>query len=325
MKETIFRDEKAFETRPMGFFLDNGGIGDYICFLSGIRYVAKNYPFIDGQIYAPSYFKPIVQNVFKDFENWTVYGSDQKETTLVNGTLVKFPRIVPVNATMMHLLDLGFLYYAEVNPVPDDENYYCELDLTEVPLHRSVENLNGQYAIMTPGATHPSRTMPASVFNAIKDHIISMGLKPIFLGNSKNGGAKGTQYAFFPNDYDYSGGLNLINKTGLLEAAKIIDGSKFIVGLDNGLLHLGAMTTAPIVFGYTIAGPTQRRPTRHSRAPIVDVTVSKEELACIHCQERIRFFNGHNFKFCFYKDFRCLELLNEHKFIEGINALENAD
>lgn len=318
--EPIFRDVSAFEPRPMGFFLESGGIGDYICFLSGIRYVAKNYPYINGQIYSPDYFKPIVENVFQDFENWTVYRIDQKETTLVNGTLIKFPRIMPVNATMMHLLDLGFLYFAEVNPVPDHENYYCELDLDGLPLHRSVENLGGQYAVMTPGATHPTRTMPATVFNGIKAHIESMGLKVVFLGNSKNGGVEGQQYAFFANDYDYSGGLNLINKTGLLEAAKIIDGSQFIVGLDNGLLHLGAMTSAPIVFGYTIAGPTQRRPVRRSSAPIIDVTVSKDELACIHCQERIRFFSGFDFRNCFYGDFKCLPLLSEEKFISGIEA-----
>lgn len=68
-------------------------------------------------------------------------------------------------------------------------------------------------------------------------------------------------------------------------------------------------------------GPTQRRPIRRFKSPIIDVTVSKNELECIHCQERMRFFNTHDFKNCFYSDFKCLDLLNAQKYIKGIDEV----
>lgn len=298
------------------FFLNNGGIGDYLCFMSALKYVAETNPHVKGEVLAPNYMFDIVENILGPF-GWKVFNREIRRE-YDKSIEAKGVMLLPLNATMGHLMDIGFVYYAETMNPPEEAKYYCELDFSNV--EDKGWDLGDNYAIMTPGATTNSRTMRPDTFNFIKDYLILKGLKPVFLGSL--GGESGT-VAHFHKDYDLKGGVNLINKTSLLEAAKVIDGAKLVVGLDNGLLHLAAMTKCPIVFGYSMTGPRQRRPKRKNNSPIIDVTISEKELECIHCQEKMR-FTRQDFGFCFYNDYRCLELLNFDKFKVGIDEVLNA-
>ena len=291
-------------------------MGDYINWLSAIVWIAQNYDFVRGHVVAPFWFVPIVKNVLKDFPNWEVW-PDEIPEKFKEGYPFKSAPIHPINATMMHLIDLGFLYFAGVNPVPPEARVYPVLDLNNTKLHKAVQDQN--YIVMTPGATAASRTMPADTFNKVKEYIISIGFKPVFLGSSTQD--KKRLYVTFNKDYDLKGGINLLNKTTLHEAAKIMQYSHAVVGIDNGLLHLAAMTSAPIVFGYTIAGPNQRRPTRRFKAPIVELYCEPEEMPCTFCQERVRFFYDHDFQSCIYKDYACLKKLNAESFISAIDMV----
>jgi len=248
-----FRKAVDVPKRTIGFFLEQGGSGDFICYSAAIDYVARKYDYVEGIVSAPAHMVGFVSNVLRKHDNWKVIPEALKRETIAPGTIVKVPSIRPINATMMHLLELGFLYYAEINPIPDNERFYPELDLGNTKLHGAV--LSKNYAVMVPGSTCPSRTMTPKTFNEVKNYLIGVGIKPVFLGNDKMRVGKGEKYTNFNSQYDLTGGINLLNKTSIMEAAKIIEHSRLIVGIDNGLLHLAACTRAPIVFGYTIAGP----------------------------------------------------------------------
>lgn len=312
----FFRPGTETHERDQLFQLVNGGMGDYINWLAAIKWVAENYDYVRGHVVCPFWFVPVVENVLKDFPKWKAYPDDIPEK-FANGYPIKSAPIHPINATMVHLLDLGFLYFAGVNPVPPEARVYPSLDLNLTDLPKSVRDLN--YMVMTPGATAPSRTMPAKTFNQIKEYIISIGFTPVFLGNNKEDPRR--LKVSFEEDYDFTGGINLLNKTTLLEAAKIMQYSHAVIGIDNGLLHLAAMTSAPIVFGYTIAGPLQRRPARKFQSPIVELYCEPEELPCTFCQERVRFFYDHDFQSCIYGDYECLKKLNAESFNSAIDMI----
>ncbi len=52
-----------------------------------------------------------------------------------------------------------------------------------------------------------------------------------------------------------------------------------------------------------------------------DITLTREELSCIHCQTRMKQQNLINFRNCFYGDLRCLELLFENDSARWRSAL----
>lgn len=313
----IYREGCEPKEKPIWFFITNSGIGDVLCYMSAFDFIARNYPHLEAHVSSPVWLVELMAHYFSKYPKWTIHAHEENRQ-IREKTNIKGVYQLPINPTASPLLELGFIYFAETTPIPEGERFYVELDLEQIKLKSSVKNLGPDYFVMTPGNTAKSRFMLPETFNQIKEYGLSIGLKPVFLGNSKVGGLEDGQYTKFSEKYDLKGGLNLVNKTSLLEAAKIIEGSKFIIGLDNGLLHLGAMTKAPIVFGYTIAGPRQRRPERRRGGPIIDVTVSKEELACIHCQEFMR-FTSHDFGGCMYNDFKCLDLLNFEKYKRGID------
>jgi len=318
-----FRDNTNFKRNKMGFYFNSGGMGDYLNYLSAIYYALENYPFNDYVLVVPEYLVELCRNALRKFPDLQILPHSQ---SLVLESCLDVRRVKEetINATVTHLMDLGFIYYARTNPVPEGYKYYLDLDLSDVKLHGSLKGKD--YAVMTPCFTADSRHMKAETFNKIKNYIIDLGLKPVFLGNQKMKDiSSGDGYVRSDKKISLRGGLNLINKTSVLEAAKVIENSKFIVGLDNGLLHLGAMTKAPVVFGYTIASPIQRHPSRKHGSEVIDVVVSEDELACIHCQDKFRFLDSHQFRNCLYNDFKCLDLLNFEKFKAGIDRVYSPD
>lgn len=312
----FFRPGTETTKRVNLFRLNNGGMGDYICWMAAILWIAKNYDFLSGQLICPNFFMPIAKNLLKDYPDWEVHSNIPPKYQ--DGYPIRAAHVHPINATMMHLLDLGFLYYAGVNPVPPEAKIYPRLDLANI----SIPELPEKYIVLTPGATAPTRAVPAEVFNKTVEHVINLGYTPVFLG--KRVMDDGKRKIKMDENYDISGGIDLVDKTSLLEAAAIMSKAGCVVGLDNGLLHLAAMTDVPIVFAYTIAGPSQRRPYRKD-AKLVELYVPYHELPCTFCQERVRFFMDHNFESCIYKDYKCIEMLSADFYNEGIDMALAAD
>lgn len=321
IKSPFFRPGTETLERDQLFKLNNGGMGDFICWMAAMKWLAESYDYLRGHIICPYWFVPIAENVMEGFEKWKVCPEIPEK--FKDGYGLKQAHIHPVNATMMHLLDLGFLYYAGVSPVPPDAALYPQLrNLDKVKECKPfLANRPERYAVMTPGSTAPSRTMRAKAFNETVEHLHSKGITPLFLGTSAMD--KGRRVISYEEGYDLTQGLNLIDKTSTLQAAKIMSEAEMVIGVDNGLLHLAAMTEAPIVFAYTIVGPAHRRPLR-KKGIIVEIFNKPEELPCTFCQEKVRFFWDHDFENCIYKDYKCLDLLSGDNFIAAINmVLEN--
>lgn len=307
MKECVFS--------MMEIGKDSAAMGDMICWLTSIKFVAENYNYIQGHLIVPYWFIEVAANIMREYPHWRVHSRIPER--LSSGAPLRCPSVNPVNATMMHLVDLGFIYFAGMLPPNDEARNYPELNLEDVGIHGAVADLKGNYVVMTPGTTALTRMMLPSAFNGAVDHLLKLGITPVFLGTESMD--RGKRPIAFNEAYRLDLGLNLIGKTSLMEAAKIMEGAKFVMGIDNGLLHLAGMTDVPIVFGYTMAGPNQRRIYRQW-GTTVEVHADKKMLPCLFCQEHVRFFD-HSFTQCLYKEYEpmCVRALNADTWVANID------
>ena len=299
-----FRPDTSTTIKEVNFVLTNGGIGDYICYLPALLWASKTQFHVKGNIYCPPYLLEVVTEIFKDCSTWNVID----RTKLTEDEANRIPTYIPpknfmLNGTGCHLVDLGFVYFANMHRAPDN-TYYPRLDpiaMTEL----SHFNLPSKYVVLTPGATEDPRQMPPKLFNAIQKFLLDHDMPIVYLGREEI--ANNHRASFHP-EYNLTLGLNLINQTTILEAIHIMSHSKVVVGIDNGLLHLAALTPVPIVFGYTTISAKFRRPWRNEPAgPIIDISPDKATLPCTFCMEGMRYFFDHDFKNCIYKDLKCLK------------------
>lgn len=291
----------------------SAAMGDMICWLPAIEFIAERYNFVLGHLVIPQFFKQIATRVLEKYPHWKIH--TEIPDRLANGYPLKQQLEFPINATGMHLMDLGFIYFCHMNPPPEDFRRYPVLNLAGVKLPKELIGL--RYAVMTPVIEAMNRKMPPDVFNAICDHLNQVGVTPVFLGKLGMLGRHGA----IDEKYDLSKGVNLLNKTSLLEAAVVCDQSQMVIGIDNGLLHLAAMTPATILYGYTMTGPTQRRV--HRRFGHTVELYDDRPGACRFCQEWIRFFFEHDFTNCVYREHvpSCVRALNKESWIANIDAV----
>lgn len=185
-------------------------------------------------------------------------------------------------------------------PPPANEKYHPELKIKRdlVP-----EVLRGKRYVAFAGAgASPSREVQGAYWNPIIDHVVKSDMLPVFLGKRQMSEQLKIN---FPEGCDYHKGLDLRDETSLLEAAEIMRFAECVVGLDGGLIHLAACTTAKIVCAYNMVHPNERRPYRRSGLDRywTELTLTEKELDCIHCQTNIKRLSGanmHNFRHCLY-------------------------
>lgn len=306
----------------VNFEFGGGGMGDYICWTPALRWVVENCPWVHGRIWAPSYFIEFPRHFFAKQPKWEVDLVTKYPREAVQGTLQRGLLSTPaqlLNATGTHLLKQGFHIFANLDPMPVGTTY-PELDLSNQKLPRPLRGLEKKYVVFTPGGTTKSRFVPAKYWNPLVRWVKEQGLTPVFLGKAHMVDVHTT---YFDNDVLYSEGIDLREKTGLLEAAKVMEEAACTIGLDNGLLHLASCTTGNVVFAYNVASPQDRRPVRRF-GKLIEITVDEKRLGCIHCQSRYKLLYTHNFKNCVWNDQACIDILFENEGEHWKNAILQA-
>lgn len=315
-----FRPGTQMHKQQLSCIFINGGMGDYITWMQAIRWLASEATWITGTLVAPKYMRDFAEYFLRPFPDWKfVDHSELRHKTELDGIPFRGPVVLEqqaLNATGAHLLTCGWVYYTNKEKAPEGWDSYpqfeqSDLDSIFARYGRGVPAY-GRYAVITTGITTPSRHVPGKYWNYIIDHIREQGLTPVFLGKTvvETGNSRNIH-----TDYDkeirFDRGLDLRDKTSLLEAAAIMSRAAVVVGHDNGLLHLAGCTAVPIVFGYNLASPEHREP-RRPVGRTYNVTLSPQELACINCQSNTNFVLGYNFRHCFYGDNLCIDMLFEN-------------
>lgn len=298
MNPKIYGKDLSTTSIPHSFVLEGGGMGDYINWCSAIKYIAENYTHVDGRVFCSGLFLDVAKYLFEKYPGWKVAHRDDINKVHENGAGMCAPKrgTQLLNACGSHLLDLGFHYYICINPPPKEYNKLVEIDF-EGAWKWPELNPKSNYCVFTPGSTTEAREMPVHGFNELVLYAISKGLTPVFLGKadlSENYQAK------FLN-YNLSQGVDLRERTTILEAVQIMRGAKFVIGLDNGLLHMAGTTNVPVIFGHNITS-IEHREIRRDKGLTINITASEETLPCIGCQSKVRFVSKHDFRFCLFRD-----------------------
>lgn len=306
-----------FPKETVNFLLDLGGLGDNIARLPAIKYIVDRHPHVNELVWVADYFYDLAKNIlpkvnFKKFSEAVDYNEEfpSRSTGLHSVTNLK-----------THMVDHAF--YVLANEIPPIEyKNYLSVNTNSISINRF--NLPKKYVVMTTGFTAPIREFLPEYINTLSEYIISKGYAIVFLGNQKikTGIENDIIIGNFKKEIDFSKGLNLVNKTSLLEAAKIISRAKTIVGLDNGLIHVAGCTEIPIVCGFTSVMPEHRAPVRHNVLgwefyPVVPPVTEPERF----CQSIWDFCFDHDFKYSYYNNDSLIRSVTPELYIKELEKI----
>lgn len=289
----------------------NGGLGDQIARMPAALYLAREYPANTYYWWVPNYLfelathivAPVTNVIVHRFSDYKVLGRpelpalhcDNKDYTNLKAH------------TSIH----AFHQMLGAEPPTLEALNYPQLRLDEMP----PMNLPEPYVVLTTGYTAQTRSWPATSINEVASYLKRRGLGVVWLGKRVSELGTGAKIkGTFDEAIDYSVGIDLINRTTLLQAGAVIGKARAVVGVDNGLLHLAACTDRAIVGAFTSVDPKTRLPYRYGQMGWNYYPVTPA-VACRFCQTNMQFVYDHDFRNCFYKDYKCVSEMTAQKFI----------
>lgn len=240
--------------------LTDGGMGDLICCLVAVDYNIRTYTNVHFHVWVPDYLLEFAKHVLSPGGTTRPFSKAQAK---FNPNILGMTTEWCTNHTCIrtHPVDYGFHMLSDRHVYDLNEKNYLQIKPDKIPLARI--NLPNRYVVIACTGIEPVRTMPIQTANDIIDYVIQKDYVPVFLGKEESKcGFKDLAIKATPLELNYSKGLNLLNKTDLLESAKIIYGAKAYVGMDGGLTHLAGCTDTSIICGYTASNPNHIAPIR---------------------------------------------------------------
>ncbi len=318
----MFRQDGKFKpkTKYVNCILMNGGVGDHMASLVAINYIMKQYTWIKLLIYMPDFLVEFARHVLPYGSNVIPYSEMEKKYDNTKTTITtKWDGITSPMKTS--LLDYAFAKLCDEKPSIFHQNYLKirpdEIDISKIRVPET------KYVVITAGYTAEVREFKAKYINKIANYIYDKGYQVVFLGQTKTAtGGKFVIEGKFNEEIDFNWTYNLIDKTSLLQAAKIMGNAKAVIGVDNGLLHVAACTDVTIIGGFTTVTPDIRLPVRHDTLGWNYLTVEPDkDLGCRFCQVKTNFLYGHNYIKCIYKDNLCTDQMTDTKFINHLETI----
>lgn len=315
--------------------INKGGLGDSIARLPAIKYVLTNYPHVKlVRLFVQDYFveyanfilQPLAVHTSIDVYPYSKMAEIFDKYPEAPGMMVDSQHHTTLRT---HLTDHAFHTLVDIQPEQSDKDY-LQADVSKLPIfqHPEVDVRVQPYVVVTTGFTAPVREFLPAHINAITAYIKASGYQVVFLGQRESVYFEGTRpatEATFREEVDFSVGVDLRDKTSLLEATKLLSGAAAVVGLDNGLLHLAATARVnlPIVAGYTTVKPEHRMPYRNGQLGylVYPVALTVAELGCIHCQSQQGFVYNTDFRLCKYGDYRCVVETTPGKYIAQLKQV----
>lgn len=241
----------------------DGGVGDLICELVAVNYNIVHHPQVHFHVWVPDYLLELAQHMLPPKSTIRPFSKAK----------AKFRHDIPgyttewcTNHTAMrtHPVDYGFHMLSDRHIYKLEDKNYLQIDPTKVDISRF--RLPEKYVCIAATYAEPVKALPTSTFLAIVGLVLSRGYTPVYLGKEESTtGFKDLKMRAHVQpvmDSIEAKGINLINKTSLLEGAAIMAGARAFVGMDGGLTHLAGCTDVEIVAGYTLVDPIHVAPIR---------------------------------------------------------------
>lgn len=240
--------------------LTDGGIGDLICCLVAVDWNIKNYPNIKFNVWVPDYLFWFTRHVLTKGAVIRPFSKAKEEfDPKVLGMTTEWC----TNHTCIrtHPVDYGFHMLSDRHIYDLNEKNYLQIKADKIDI--SYFDLPEKYIVFAATGIEPVRTMPVNTANLLIKYVLDKGYIPIFVGKEKsNCGFKDFEINSKTIPLNFDKGINLINKTSILETAKIIHGAKAYIGMDCGITHIAGCTDVEIICGYTASSPIHVAPIR---------------------------------------------------------------
>lgn len=308
--------------KEINILFDDGGLGDNIARIPVLSYIYKNYPDMLINVFIHDYFVPVLLNYLgTKTDRIRVYKMSEAKPHYDPHLITKSFRHAAFSNLSMQMTEHAFAVICNTLPNVEALNYPT-LELSQVSL--SSFNLPEKYVVITTAFTAPVREFLPEHVNKLVSELKGMGKNIVFLGQkTTQTGTKHTILGNLSEEIDFTQGLDLIDKTSLLQAAKILGNAEFVVGLDNGLLHLAACSEVPVVGSFTSVDPAHREPYRKNQKGWNWFSVvPPESVECRFSQSKCVFTAGVDFRFCPLKEkCQCVKSLTADLYMEQIRKV----
>lgn len=324
MSHALF-DKFRPQTKTINITLVNGGVGDLVAALTPIDYMLRKYPWITPLVWLPDMMLDLAKNLLPEGTSVHSYSEMRGRYTPTRPTKTT-QWDGHTSAMKIHSVDYAYIKMLDELP-PIEERNYLPLKAGRVNISRFY--LPVKYVVITTGFTADVKEFLPEHINKIVQYLHEKNYGVVFLGssNAKTGGdhvVRGT----FREEINFAKGVNLIDKTTLLEAAEVIYGSAAVVGVDNGLLHVAGTTDVPIVGGFTFITPESKMPYRHNMLGWNFFIVRPDQsLLCQGCQVTTNLLYGHDYRRCLWREVdesminACTKQMRPEKFIAHLDKI----
>ena len=301
---------------PVCYSLNSISMGDVIAAAPVVNYAINTFhKNTDYKVLV----RPYYWDIFRSFVPEDKLGDQGQPFTFHPPWQIRYlntPRSTNARTTSMHMHLSTFASIQLLNRlIPEDALAYLSLPSVDVD-YFNVDFSKAVLIVVT--YRDDVRRISFSTVAGIAEWVMSKGLLPVYIGcvdSSEIWKDSPFKLAF---DALPEGGINLLNKTSILELASIMSQSRAVVGLDSGPIHVAGTTSVPIVCGFTNVAPEHRFPIR-PKGIFIPVTPDLD-LPCSHCQSRWC-LNYYDFGFCYFKHADCVKQMTADKFIKALDHI----
>jgi hypothetical protein len=298
---------------PVCYSMNSISMGDVIAAAPIIKYAIETYhKNTDYKVLV----RPYYWDIFKSFIPEDKLGDQSLPFTFHPPWQIRYlntPRSTNARTTSMHMHLSTFASIQFLNRLIDVD-YMNYLPLPKVDVSHFNLNLDKSVLIIVTYRDEV-RKISFDTVAGIAEWVKSRGLIPVYIG--KVDASEMWKDSPFKLSFDsLPEGVDLLNKTSLLEMASIMARSRAVVGLDSGPIHVAGTTSVPIVCGFTNVDPKHREPIR-KKGIFIPIT---PEVECAHCQSNW-WLNYYDFGFCYFKHADCLKQMTATKFISALESI----
>lgn len=296
---------------PVCYNINSISLGDVIAAAPVVKWAIENFhKNCDYKVLAKLYYRDIF-----NFVPNANFGEQGLSHSFVSKWIIRNINTPKSTEARISSMRMHLTTYASIQLVDRivENLYYLPLPKVDIS-HFGIDFSKSVLIIVT--YRDEVRRIPHEAVYKIASWVENQGLIPIYIGKEDN--SPMWKDSPFRRCFDQmpATGIDLLNKTTILELASIMNVAKAIVGLDSGPIHIAGTTEIPIVCGFTTVSPECRIPRRkvgnfYSVVPNMD---------CKHCQSSFN-LNYHDFGRCPLSDLKCTFDMTGDKFIEGIKTV----
>lgn len=315
------KNDKKQNITHVNYIFDDLGLGDAIAALPALQYVYNFHEHVIMHIFVPDFFMQIITRSLPiDKKRIIIRPLSQLHKKWDKKYLTRSFKIFNTIQLATHPVHTAFFNFIN-RQVNVKHMNYINFDVSDQDIVKFA--LPEKYIVIAPCFTTTVRQFLPEYINEIADFIKREGYEVVFLGKEESfNGINHIIQGQVDDKIDFSKGINLVNRTSLLESKAIIEKAKCIIGLDNGLIHLAGCTNIPIIVGYTTVEPHLRMPYRNNVLGYNVHPVSPPiSLECRFCQSQMNLTLRHNFINCFYGDRQCVYDLKAEYYIEKLKEV----